>query len=310
MVATDRPYGRYYAELEALKKSSETQLMFNEDAHQGLAGIQRDITTYKNLTSFQRFVRSIFLALDVVMVTPETMPLLYSYVDDICKKASIATPSIFVTRKEGFFNAAAQKLLMSTGGIVIGQKLMQELSDESLEAVVAHEIGHIKHNHINKLLGLSLIENSIFAAMLIKIMQNFDKDNNEFKLYAQLYAAYSITSLISPLIVNKRFEKEADRFAYDNGKAKGIIEFFELILKKDQLREEEFVTIYQLLQQNKANLATSDYYELVARYYLARAGQSFIDLYKTVYHETFIGAHPSPQARIAVAKKYLARQKN
>lgn len=308
IIATDSPHGRYYAELEALKKASETQLMFNEDAHQGLAEIQRDITTYKNLTSFQRFVRSIFLALDVVMITPETMPLLYSYIDGICKKADIATPSIFVTRKDGFFNAFAQKLLMSTGGIVIGQKLMQELSDDALEAVVAHEIGHITHNHINKLLGLSLIENSIFIGMMIKIMQDFDRDDNKFKLYAQLYAAYFITSLISPLIINKRFEKEADQFACANGKAQGIIEFFELMLKKDQLREEEFTIIYQLLQQNKANLAASDYYELIARYYLARAGHLFIDFYKTVYHGTFIGAHPSPQARIAAAKKYLAKQ--
>src|SRR5579871_6779257 len=92
-IAADAPHGRYYAELESFKKASESRLMFDEDAHQGLAKIQRDIITYKNLTSFQRFVRSIFFALDVVMVTPETMPLLYTYIDDICKKTCIATPS-------------------------------------------------------------------------------------------------------------------------------------------------------------------------------------------------------------------------
>jgi len=323
-------HGVYYSELKALKKAPETKLLFDEDAHQGLAAIQRDVTTYRNLTWVQRFIRSEFLNCDVVMVLPETMPLLYAYIDGVCKKAGIATPPIFITRQEGFFNAFAEKFLTSTGAIVFGQKLIKDLSDDAIEAVAAHEIGHIKHNHTNKLLKLSVLEWGVWIGLIAVIakyvpmtkmqdimvtaadgetvMQRVEVPN-----FLKMYAVYAMTdcfaSLIPSYIVNKRFEKEADQFAYEaNGKGQGLIEFFELILKKDQLREEEFAPIYALLQQNKQGLSSCDYYKLAGRYYLARAGQSFINFYKKVYHETFIGAHPSPQARIAAAKEYLATQ--
>lgn len=302
-------HGVYYNELEVLKKTPATKMMFDRDAHQGLAEIQRDILTYKNLTYFQRLVRSFFLDLDVVIVIPETMPLLYAYVDGICKKADIATPVIFITRNDGFFNAFAQKLFVSTGAIVLGQKLINDLSDDAIEAIVAHEIGHIKHNHNNKLLGLAALDLGIFLAILAKLQNDLIQDGNRVSYFAKLYVAYNAVSLISALIVNKRFEKEADQFAYEaNGKGQGLIEFFELILKKDQLREEEFAPLYELLQKNRSNLSTVDYYELVARYYLARASQCFVDGYKKIYYETFIGAHPSPQARITAIKKYLEIQ--
>lgn len=315
-VAADN-HGIYYAELEAFKNAPVTKLMFDEDAHVGLSEIQRDIITYKKLTNFQRFVRADFLALDVIIVTPEIMPHLYEYVDGICKKACIITPTIFITRQDGFFNAFAQKLLMSTGGIVIGQKLIKELSDDAIEAIIAHEIGHIKYNHINKMLALWV--GQIIATMklcqVLKIelmITKFDSPDAMLKLYAycaKVFAIAYVLSYISPLIINKRFEKEADKFAYEaNGKGKGIIEFFELMLKKDQLREEEFASVYELLQQNKSNLSTFDYYELVVRYYLAKFEQSYTNFYKKIYYETFIGAHPSPEARIAAAKEHLAKQ--
>jgi Zn-dependent protease with chaperone function len=312
-------HGVYYSELEAFKEASETKLMFDEDAHQGLAEIQRDMLVCQNLTSFQRFVRSAFLGLDVVIVTPETMPRLYEYIDGICKKAGIQTPTIFITRKDGFFNAAAQKLLMSSGGIIIGQKLMKEVSDDALEAIVAHEIGHIKHNHINK--GLALFVAQIVACLaLVKILdiqpphpESFDNPHSFtieiYKYQAKLFGLMHLLSYIPSLIINKRFEKEADAFAYEaNGKGQGLIEMFELLIKKDELREEEFTTIYELLQKNKAFLTSNDYYGLLMRYYLARTGQSINNFYKKIYYETFVGAHPSPQARIAAVKEYLAQQ--
>jgi Zn-dependent protease with chaperone function len=296
-------HGVYYAELEAYKQSPEAKQMFDEDAHLVLATIQRDIAIYKNLTSFQRFVRSAFLGLDVVIVTPDTLPTLYGYVDGICKKAEIVTPTVFVTRHDGFFNAAAQKLLMSSGAIVIGQKLIHDLSDDAIEAIVAHELGHIKHNHVNKIIALQFVDWAVYFA-LIKLLSENGKISGP-----KSYFAWIASSLVSPAIINKRFEKEADAFACDNGKSKGIVEFFELILKKEELREEEFVAIYQLLQENKANLTFSDYYfDLIIRYYMAKGGHNIGKAFKYVYHNTILGAHPSPEVRIAAAQQYLASQ--
>jgi Zn-dependent protease with chaperone function len=315
--ASDKPYGRYYAELKAFKKSLGTEIMFDNYAHPALAAIQRDITIYKNLTFFQRFVRNSFLACDVVIVTPETMPLLYGYVNDICKKANIKTPTVFISRKDGFFNAFAAKLLVSSGAIVIGQRLMKEVSDEGLEAVVAHEIGHIKHNHVNKTIALRVINLIILNAFIVQmpaaqpylpnaqdlIQQNF------IKFYAKLYLWIAALNTFEAFIINKRFEKEADRFAYEaNGKAKGIIEFFELLLKKEALNEADFVTIREMLTDNKQSLRFIGYYELIVRYYLAKLGHNISNCYRKFYHETFWGAHPSHKARIAAAEEYLAAQ--
>ncbi|HMK33006.1 MAG TPA: M48 family metallopeptidase, partial [Nitrosopumilaceae archaeon] len=297
MLSAIEPQGRYYAELIALKNAPDAKIMFDEDSHEGLATIQRDINISKNLTPFQRFVRSAFIALDVVVVTPDTMPLLYSYVDGICQEANIATPTVFISRKDGFFNAFAQKLLMSTGGIIVGQKLMKEVSDDALEAIVAHEIGHIKHNHINKMLALHVVSFILFRMIAnqsnagANFVHQMDHDWARGR-YINWYCKYKLVmepvlSTFESFVINKRFEKEADAFACDNGKASGLIELFELFLKKDQLREEEFVTVYELLQKNKADLSTNDYYSLIANYYLFRAGQSFTNFFKKIYHETF-----------------------
>jgi Zn-dependent protease with chaperone function len=170
---------------------------------------------------------------------------------------------------------------------------MRELSDEGLEGLIAHELGHIKYNHSNKKLALSLCAGLFNYEVLHRLGIGIP----------------FATSLIVAWIINKRFEKEADAFAYEaNGKAKGLIEFFELLLKKDEIREEEFVTVYELLQKNKSLLSSWDYYRLVARYYVAKGGHLYAKAYKRMYHETFVGAHPSPQARIKAAQDYLAQQ--
>jgi Zn-dependent protease with chaperone function len=317
-ISSANNHGVYYTELKALKNAPSTKQIFDEDAHFELSRIQCDVTIYKNLTPFQRFVRSAFLSLDVIVVAPETLPKLYEYVDGICKKANIATPTVFLTRKDGFLNAAAQKLLMSTGGIVIGQKLLHDLSDDAIEAIVAHEIGHIKHNHINKLLVLSVFTMILYYKLcgslsLDKVTILSSDTSLEIcskigSLVAKKYALLTSLFLLPSLIVNKRFEKEADEFACkDNDKSNGLIEFFELILQKDQLREEEFTAIYELLQQNKSQLSFDDYYfDLIIRYYTAKAGHLYSKARKYIYHNTFLGAHPSPESRIAAAKQYLA----
>jgi Zn-dependent protease with chaperone function len=286
----------YYQEFKAFTAMPDYKIIFDKDAHQGMSGIQQDIENCKALSPFQRLVRSIFFTLDVVVITPETMPLLYSYVDTMCKKHALKTPTIFITRKKNIFNAMAQKLLISSGAIVIGQKLLKELSDQELEAVVAHEIGHIRYNHVNK--GIAICIASHYAC--IKLLQHMMPDSGHPML------SFISGSLLASLIINKRFEKEADKFAYkEMGKGAGLIGFFECIQEKTCQREQDFISTCACLEHSKQRIYFIDYLKLKGYYYWEKLGQSLLDGYKWIYYNTFYGPHPSPEARIETIKEYL-----
>jgi Zn-dependent protease with chaperone function len=312
----------YYQELKNLRIDPQTKVMFDEDANDALGMIQRDIITYKELSWFQRFTRSALLGLDVVVVTPETMPKLYGYVEDVCNYGHMSMPVVFITRKEGFFNALALKVFMGVGSIVIGQKLLKKLSDQELEAIVAHEIGHIKHNHSNKMLVLNAAKLAAIVSLMIYFYKEgdvsvdsiIDENGVEVPVYnfngllLKLYGISSVVSTIGAFVVNKRFEKEADLFACQFGKSQGIIDFFELIKQKEQERDDEFVITYDILQNNRVCLPSGKYISFIMRYYLAKIGHECGRFVKYLYHETPLGAHPSNQARIDAAKAYLAQQ--
>ncbi|MGB8467549.1 MAG: M48 family metalloprotease, partial [Candidatus Babeliales bacterium] len=146
----------YRQELDQLKSSAQYNTLFNKHMPASLQYLQRDIYNYSKLTFAQRLIRFIFLAFDTIVVTPETMPALYAYTQKVCDAAHIPMPVIFLTRENTLYNAAAQKLFLSTGGIIIGQELLNDVTDDELEAIIAHEIGHIKHNHINKHMAINI----------------------------------------------------------------------------------------------------------------------------------------------------------
>lgn len=315
----------YRQEFKAFETNPHYRAIFDEDAHVGLKDIQADVENYKQLSFLQRCVRFAFLGLEVVVVTPETMPMLYGFIDTICKEQRIKTPTVFIAKDRGFFNAGAQKLLVSSGAIVIGKKLLEETSDKELQGVVAHELGHIVHNHVNKSILINYLSFFITNSALQYI---FNRSNLQIGLHLNLQYKMSIykisidvlplitfyiTSKIAPCIVsciiNKRFEKQADEFAYrvtDNGE--GVIEFFEHLKKKEQSLENDFDGTYFTIKDNKAKIGYLDYYYLMARYGFAKAWHMIDKGYRWIYHNTRLGAHPSHENRIKAAKEYLAQQ--
>jgi Zn-dependent protease with chaperone function len=306
----------YLHELKAFKKSPDHEFMFDEDADPGLASIQKSIEIYKDLTLLQRLARFMFLMLDPVIVTASTMPQLYEYVDSVCKKASITTPTIFITSdKHGFFNAAAAKLFATSGGIIIGQKMIYETSQLELEAVIAHEIGHIKHNHVNKILAMQFccyFGTSILAEIAVESYRaatntskyQYTEDQEFVRNWLPVIAV-----IFGPdLIINKRFEKEADFFAFENGRAQGIADLFQYVLDRETKHDHDFDIIYNKLQENKSKLDNADYIRLMIRYYLVKGGNYFSKFIQYIYHFTPLGAHPSHEARIQAAQDYLAEQ--
>ena len=298
----------YQEELKAFETSEKYKVIFSEDAPLGLPSINRDIENYKALTQMQRMLRFIFFFFEPIVVNTETMPILYNYVDSLCKKNNIETPTVFISTGRGFFNAAASKMFMSSGAIIIGREIINETDSVELEAIVAHEIGHIKHNHVNK--SLAIMFASLFGIDLLR--QYFGKP----KMYRSQSEAYFFSALdgyvnvyyafiLTAFIINKRFEKEADLFACEHGKAQGIADFFTLLQEKTHNKDVQFDQTSDLLVESKNEIGFTDRIQLNARYYLAKALHGYNKAYKWIYHYTPYGAHPPHEDRVSAAQDYL-----
>lgn len=307
---------KYAQELQDLKQKTSYDFLFAKDKNQQLQIIRRDMKIYKNLTAFQRFVRSLFIACDSIVVTEKNMPQLYNYVSEICEKADIDKPVIFVQRKKsGILNAFAQKLLMSSGGILLTQDLLFKCTEKEVEAIVAHEIGHIKYNHVNKSLPLFLIGLIASFYPLYESCNNYLKEEYEIeefdKVLSKVYLKGSVilclVRIFSSLLIGKRFESQADEFACKMGKAEGIVQFFERMVEKEELAEQDFIFIKGLLEQKKERLG-KDYSKFKLAYWGARFNHSIDKAFKWLYYNTRLGAHPSDKERIKRAQEYLAKQ--
>lgn len=311
----------YNQELKALKNSEYYKIIFDhEDALQGARRLRRDIENCKQLSFVQRLIRTVFLNLDTIVVDAHTMPHLYSYINTLCTTHGIKTPTIFITTKSNFYNAAASKLLMSTGAIVIGQKIIKESSDQVVESVIAHEIGHIKYNHVNKMIAIALACCYAGYQFSKRMVEGYD---SALKIYygrslssfeaAGIQLVYNMiynqifTSLALMVLVNKRFERQADRFAYEEvGKGKGLVKFFENIEQKHQNHKDDLATTSKILSHSASELAWYDNIFLNVDYYMTKIGFDFHRARRWLYHNTPIGAHPSPTSRIKAVQKYWA----
>lgn len=316
LMGASADHGVYYQELKGLKKRPETKILLDDkNAHQGLRSIHADVLEYKSSSFFQRFSRILasllllkngLVAFNFFVVTPETMPQLYCYIEGVCKKALIPVPAIYITRSDWILNAFAFKLLASPGIVVISKKLIQELSDQAIEGMVTHELGHIKHNHTNK----NIVIKIVVKKMLEKSFNVFIRSgcfNNCSRRETQF--VYEFTNWILPsLIVGKHFEKQADMFAFEHGKAKGLIDFMKHMERREQIRENEFAATRELLKQNEKDLFVLDYYWLMSQYWLARGLHKGRQGLEWVMLNTFLDPHPSHESRIAAAEKYLAQQ--
>jgi Zn-dependent protease with chaperone function len=332
LIASETNHGVYYAELKALKEAPETKLLFQQDVDGGsrtnqcnllrykpvvsnnqgrgwfacweeirkelsLGAIKREIMRGKNLSFIDEML---LLGLcgandDLIIVTDETMPALYNYVCSVSKKAKIATPFVFVTLREGFFSAFSRKILAFRGSVVIGQQLLQDLSDEELETLVAQQVGHIKYNHTNKDIVVTCAV-AVGAALLTQ--KNCDAEVTVLK--NPLFGCFVIPAF-SSLLISKRFEKQADAFALQAGKANGIIKFYERLQQRDQARVAEFNEISNALTENAADIPMLSYLFLNVAYYMAKAEHCVAGAYNKI-------AYPSHQERIDAATTYLAQQ--
>ena len=80
-------------------------------------------------------------------VTPETQPRFYAKLDKLAQKSNFAMPDVYIVDSETA-NAFALKIFGSTYIACITKKLMEILTEDEAEAVMAHEFGHIANDDV------------------------------------------------------------------------------------------------------------------------------------------------------------------
>lgn len=290
----------YRQELLALKKDESLAPAFDEEYYPALKNIRHEIEVDKNISWMDRSYYLMFIG-SGVLVTQKSMPKLYGYIKQICDVNNIKMPFVFISTSDRVLNAFASKFYTMVGGILIGQKLIMKLDDDALEAIVAHEIGHIKYNHVNKTLAMLLLGYYINEVSKRAVPQ--DKPKSLLLSIVNTFSeAYMIKTAVR-LLIGKRFERQADEFACkDAQKAEGLIKAFTLFDQQDKLIDQQFADTYDHIKKNAPELLLLDRAGLYTSYYKSKWHRQVLSW---LYYNTPWGAHPSNAERIEAAQKYI-----
>jgi len=118
--------------------------------------------------------------------------------------------------------------------IVLYDTLLEQMTEDEIIAVFAHEMGHNKHKDTLKLFGLNVVNVLMIVCSLWAVVSlpqmypdfGFDGVNYGF---AYILAGTVCLAFISPFIglfvglLSRRFEYAADKFAADNGYGEALI---------------------------------------------------------------------------------------
>jgi heat shock protein HtpX len=137
----------------------------------------------------------------------------YNLVENLCISAGMGTPRIYIIEDDSL-NAFASGINQKTYSISLSRGIIDKLSDEELEGVIAHELTHIRNRDV-RLLIISIIFVGIFAflsQMLFRTMiygggRSRGKDNKGVVLVIGLLLAvigYLITILCRFALSRKR----------------------------------------------------------------------------------------------------------
>ena len=117
--------------------------------------------------------------------------------------------------------------------IVFYDTLLESLSEDEVEAVLAHELGHFKRKHIRKSLILSSFISAVGFLLLAWLMQSawfytslgVQNPSTHAALILFMMIMPAFTYFISPLFsaLSRKHEFEADEFAHHNSDYRALI---------------------------------------------------------------------------------------
>lgn len=193
------------------------------------------------LVAYQLFV--MWIAPNVIMplfnkFTPLEDETLKERVSRLMARAGFTAKGFFVmdgSRRSAHSNAFFTGFGASKR-VVFFDTLLQQLSPDEMEAVLAHELGHFKHRHILKMMATSFVMTLLGLTLLgwlsqqpwfytgLGVMPNMSSANDALALLLFMMVVPLFTFFFSPLSAgrSRRFEFEADAYAVANSDGKHL----------------------------------------------------------------------------------------
>lgn len=127
--------------------------------------------------------------------------------------------------------------------VVLYDTLIEKMSDDEIVAVLAHEIGHSKHNHIIFNLLQTFIMLSVYVALLVFVLEvpdfstafGFSNTNFGFSLiiFTTLLTPIAIPIQILTSYFSRKHEFQADRFASVNHSKESMESSLKVLAKEN-----------------------------------------------------------------------------
>ena len=109
-------------------------------------------------------------------VSAQQAPELHATVERIAKESGVPKPKLYVVNNQ-VPNAFAFGRGKSDAGIAVHTGLLQKLSRNEVEAVIAHEMGHIKHNDVMIMTIASVIPVLLYYITIMVLSKNDSRPN-------------------------------------------------------------------------------------------------------------------------------------
>ena len=194
--------------------------------------------TWALITAFSLFMNLFYTELILPLfnkLTPLEEGSLKETLEVFAKKVNFNLKAIFLidgskrsTKANAYFSGFGK-----TKKIVLYDTLTDDLTEDEITAVLAHEIGHYKNNHIifNLILSIILTGVSLFLLSLFisnpLLSQAVGIEKPSFHIgiiiFMILYTPLSVLTGLLMNILSRKFEYQADNFAKNHGYSKSLI---------------------------------------------------------------------------------------
>lgn len=142
------------------------------------------------------------------------MPWIEQTVREICAKNKVKVPQITIANT-GMPNAFVFGRTSNSATLTLTQGLLNNLTEDEVKAVIAHEVGHIKHHDMIVMTIVSVVPTIAYYIAMSTMFANRSQRNQggaAILIGVGAFAVYFITNLMM-LYFSRLREFHADRFA-------------------------------------------------------------------------------------------------